>query len=553
MSDFTAIQEYVVENISRPVKYIIYKLKELIRVTAKFISRTVPTNAASGYANIEKIEGNTVKWNQLLRTNIASYELLTVLANENKFIFNGTFDADSIVSWNINTYRYNTIAGHKYIILSLTHFTGSDTTFFVQIAKFSSTFWYTDYTGESRIITGTGNSIYPRINIKAGINMTGVVMQYQLIDLTAIFGAGNEPSTVAEFEAWMAQNIGSASYYDYNAGELISCKMESLKSIGFNQWDEEVEIGSISENNGRNVVSVNKLRSKNYIAIFEQDYYMKRPSRALERVFFYDANKNFLSWTYNASPIKPVSGAMYIRFTLTPGYGTTYNHDICINFFDPAKNGTYEAYQSDSANIDVTTITGVNTTTNVRETIFPNGMNWLTDSVHDEIDLVNGMATVMCGYYEISGGEAWEAVSTYPGVYRIPSRTPSNVANMSGDSIGKCSHYEMCPTRAGVSSILTNGQFGWNQSYYLHIKDDRYANVENFKAYLAAQYAAGTPVTIVYPITPITYTDLRDRYGNKLNGRYKVESGGTENILPQNTSTPISVAPIITTTYNKES
>jgi hypothetical protein len=404
MSDFNAIQEYVVENISRPVKYIIYKLTEFIRVVDKFVFRQVPTGAVSGYATIEKIEGNTVKWNQLVDTSDTSCTVPN---------------------------------GHKY---------------------------YSIIGGTKSISTSDGTSF-------AVTGGTDVV-----IDLTAIFGSGNEPTTVADFEAWREQN-GLPAYADYNAGELLSVKMESLKSIGFNQWDEEVEIGSISENNGRNVVSENKLRSKNYIAIFEQDYYMKRPSRALERMFFYDANKNFLSWTYNASPIKPVSGAMYIRFTLTPGYGTTYNHDICINFFDPAKNGTYKPYMTDSADIDVTTITGINTSTNVREVIFPQGMKQAdyAGTMKDTLDLLSDKATVNVG-----------------------SR-----AYQSGD--------ESDP------DVLTDG------------------------------------TTTYYALTtPIEYTDLQDANGNPLNPRYKVEQGGTEQVLPVNTSTPTTVAPTLTTTYTKD-
>lgn len=67
MSDFNSLVQYTVENISRPVKYIIYKLTEFIRVVDKFVFRQIPAGAASGYATIEKIEGNTVKFNQLVQ------------------------------------------------------------------------------------------------------------------------------------------------------------------------------------------------------------------------------------------------------------------------------------------------------------------------------------------------------------------------------------------------------------------------------------------------------------------------------------------------------
>ena len=68
MSDFSALQEYVVTDILQPIRYKIIKLTQMIRVVAKFVFRQVPSGAASGYANIEKVEGNTVAWNQLLKS-----------------------------------------------------------------------------------------------------------------------------------------------------------------------------------------------------------------------------------------------------------------------------------------------------------------------------------------------------------------------------------------------------------------------------------------------------------------------------------------------------
>ena len=55
------------------------------------------------------------------------------------------------------------------------------------------------------------------------------VRNVNLIDLTLMFGAGNEPSTVEEFEALFPE-----AYYPYNAGELISNDAEAVESVGFN-------------------------------------------------------------------------------------------------------------------------------------------------------------------------------------------------------------------------------------------------------------------------------------------------------------------------------
>lgn len=55
-----------------------------------------------------------------------------------------------------------------------------------------------------------------------------------LIDLTLMFGKGNEPSTVEEFEAMFPEN-----YYKYNSGEIINSNINAIEAVGFNQWDEE--------------------------------------------------------------------------------------------------------------------------------------------------------------------------------------------------------------------------------------------------------------------------------------------------------------------------
>ena len=56
---------------------------------------------------------------------------------------------------------------------------------------------------------------------------TTVIDEVMYIDLTAMFGAGNEPSTVAEFEAQYPED-----YYPYDAGSLQSVNIESITSAG---------------------------------------------------------------------------------------------------------------------------------------------------------------------------------------------------------------------------------------------------------------------------------------------------------------------------------
>ena len=62
---------------------------------------------------------------------------------------------------------------------------------------------------------------------------------------------------------------------------------------------------------------------------------------------WYDANKNYIGTSpsaYYGNTFATPSNAHYLRFCPQDTYGTTYNHDICINLSDPVKNGTYEPY-----------------------------------------------------------------------------------------------------------------------------------------------------------------------------------------------------------------
>ena len=69
-------------------------------------------------------------------------------------------------------------------------------------------------TGDANFWCGSGNATFDNIN---------------LFDLTAIFGAGNEPSTVEEFEAMFPDD-----YYPYSDPEVVHASIETVESVGKN-------------------------------------------------------------------------------------------------------------------------------------------------------------------------------------------------------------------------------------------------------------------------------------------------------------------------------
>ena len=171
----------------------------------------------------------------------------------------------------------------------------------------------------------------------------------QIIDLTQMFGSGNEPSTVEEFRTLFPND-----YYAYNAGEhtcVGAVNGEPYRKVpvtfgalSANQWDEEWEEGSINNDTGINTPDPNNIRSVNYVRVAGgQDYYMYCGANKNLRWYWYDSEYNFLSSSYGYDMVATAPlNAVYLRIRSTTEYGNTYNHDIAINY--PATVTTYNPY-----------------------------------------------------------------------------------------------------------------------------------------------------------------------------------------------------------------
>lgn len=192
-----------------------------------------------------------------------------------------------------------------------------------------------------------------------------------IVDLTAMFGTviadyvySLEQATAGSGIAWLkSYGFFTKDYYPYNVGELTSVKPSAHKVVGFNQWDEEWELGTIDTNTGQNANNNSMIRSKNMIAIASnQEYYILIPYTSVVSgftvLFFYDADNNYLSYRNAVSRgaiFTTPTNARYVRFIVSSLYGTTYNHDICVNISDPNRNGEYEPYISQSYPLDNST------------------------------------------------------------------------------------------------------------------------------------------------------------------------------------------------------
>ena len=220
-------------------------------------------------------------------------------------------------------------------------------------------------------ITNDIFGIYFNKNNKLSDGDTVIVENVKIHDLTQMFGStiadyiySLEQATAGAGVAWFRKYFPN-DYYPYNAGELISVSGVSEKDVvGFNLWDEEWEVGDINISTGQNTSGTSNTRAKGYIPVVPNAEYCFHTGRErVSQIFWYDVNKAFISNVANSTNnavVSSPSNACYLRFQTPAAYGTTYNHDICINLSDPTRNGQYEPYTKRAYPLDSTlTLRGI--------------------------------------------------------------------------------------------------------------------------------------------------------------------------------------------------
>ena len=309
----------------------------------------------SGYGNscIEKLTGLTVAFNQLVKTtDFTSKTEGDIIGTNNG---DGSYTVDGTSTGTFDCYKtYTLIAEHVYFICGCP-VGGSADSYYIYC----------------KMLRDIGNGIILKINatytttidiiVKSGVTVNNLSFYPQLIDLTQMLG-----STIADYLYNLETQTAGAgvslfkslgfdkSYYPYNAGELMSSKPTSKKVVGFNQWDEETENGYITTS-GDYEYYAKAIRSKNFCScIPNTQYYYKRPT-GMEgfAVCWYDKNYNFIVRVSNIINITSPTNAYYFKLSLYnyKNFSPSYNNDICFNFSDPEKNGTYEPYSEETYNL----------------------------------------------------------------------------------------------------------------------------------------------------------------------------------------------------------
>lgn len=436
-----------------------------------FIFRTSGGQLEIGSREDLTVVGGSLVWNQAARPFEATYwqgeSNVTVTCSDGvATISSGTAGNGARTQ---NGYGVKAIKDHKYFgtidakcSATLTNFifgsTSGSGVYFTK-ANFTSESYVT-ISGIKNCIATTNNHFFV---YGTGVTYTDLMVKnFMCIDLTQLFG-----STIADYIYALEQNTAGAgvaffkrlfpkSYYPYNAGELLSVNASAFKTVGFNAYNAETHTAKV---------------------LGGIEYKIEGAYTSLSLT---DIDGNISTITPSSGLFTPNANG---TVTVT-GYGA----DTCIFIhWDNTRDGEYEPYVEHSYPLDSDlTLRGI-PKLDADNNLYYDGDTYEAD----------GTVTRKYGVKVYDGTESFSLISG------TSSRRFTTILNGTTAN-GICSHGEIINSNSGVWGqfrLYATGNFA------ILDNDSHFADVTALQAYLAEQYANGTPLTVIYELaTPTTET-----------------------------------------------
>lgn len=499
-------------------------------VPAEFSFRaTGGKSIQDGVARIKRVKGNSIVWNQKVNPSDVSANNTTISKNGDSVT--ATLNATSVskgyggMGFNL---KDSLIADHYYYI----HI--DDVSYATSISNLTignmvkgDLLTASGVLTKAFVIKASGSSSPQSIYINAVGNLvsgaTFTITGLKCVDLTRMYGAGNEPTTLEDFQARMPI---VADMNSYNEGEVLHMDVDAIKSVGDNAWDEKWEVGQINTSTGDSAFSDRRIRS-NFIKVIEGEKYFYNTEVGTE-IFFYDQSKNFIKYLGNdwTKEITIPQGCGYIKFCLYSAYGPSYKNDIIFSLVHSGwKQDTdagYQPYWQDVKSLEV-----------LRK-YFPNGMR-SAGAAYDEVRFNSASkkweAVQRVGEVNL-GNLTWTA-ETFNGNQAFRSR-----GNYLGAQFKDTTDYYICARYESVGKeIYTSGKIGVavNNGYYdsesakdfIVIRDTAYSSANAFKSAMAG-------VMLYYELAQPIVTEIAE----DINLDYRVADFGTEEAISSLPSAP---------------
>ena len=504
-------------------------------VPASFLRRTTGGTAdvGTGSAKIAKLMGNSIVWNQLVYNGNFANDV------------NGWSASRGTINWESGKCKYTVtelasssavnrieqtikiVSGHKYFLYCEIELPKA-TNVRIENNAAGLSIEAVGSVGKNILsgideASGNGNFLYFGINNSQGTGYdVGDVIYFDnimVIDLTSMFGAGKEPTTVAEFKA-----LFPLPYYAYEPGKVLPFAAEKLVTTGFNQWDEEWELGLYDDTTGAKVPGTTTIRNTNPIKVFgSTEYYFNNPGRM--DILFYTIDGQFISRTqlYGSGTKTTPANCGLMNFRLNTEYGTTYHDDVCINLsWSGYRNGEYEPFELHESIFDPANWEDAN-----GNKIFPyggmHGVGTAGDFATPDTDGFIRKATRVMERVDL-GSLEWNLAD---GVFSV---ILSDMVAISRNPNGVCAKY---PTVTVAYTYMPDKSLLLGDAAYsvalnrVIIKDSAYSDAAAFKAAMSGVY-------LYYELAEPVETELAEPVG----ASYYANDFGTEEWQPANTDVP---------------
>ena len=450
-------------------------------------------SVANGDRVNEEYVGGSVGWNQLVSSEMlnnasSAYGVTRTKTQDGKGLtYSGTCTYSTAFTCVKNT---TYIQNHKYLITAGANLPSG--------ARLTWSYGDLQIDKQNATIINNANTSFA-VSIALTANMaTGFTVYPNIVDLTQLFGTTIadyaytlETQTAGSGVQWLKDNgFFTESYYPYNAGSIESVEWGSKRYVGFNQWDEEWEVGVWSHVDGSKTALSNKIRCKNHIpCIGGTDYYFLYGgsiSGLKLRICYYDSDKNFIlglndqNWN---EVYKTPENAGYMTFCFVMANISVYSNDICINLTKTTgtpKNGDYVPYTTHDYTLGTDTLRGI--------------FKLVDNKIVADGDVKTSDGKIQRKYKRYNLGD-YNYTYNSTNQWFYTSVAPSGIKTAGGNIVPNlvCAKYVTMSRNTIVDKSIT-----LNDAGYIIVKDTAYTDAATFKTAMSGVYfdaELATPTT----------------------------------------------------------
>ena len=212
----SSVNRYEINNLKAKAEGKLYRTEI---VEAEAYALDVPSSVAP-YAEVQKIRGKSVVWNQLVDPISTNINGVTLTVSKGTWTLSGTATSSGGRTTNISSKYINLKSGHKYVAL-----VENNNNVQIYISNKEDSEIITSIMKSSIFILGSSyTQTILGLNVEKDKKYTRK-LKINIFDLTQMFGSGNEP-TLEE-----CNKIFSANYYPYDAGTIKSFPVRTVKSV----------------------------------------------------------------------------------------------------------------------------------------------------------------------------------------------------------------------------------------------------------------------------------------------------------------------------------